>query len=173
MLELVSDLVLLCIMYLAGLTSSLSRMAELVHEDGRIPRGRWIYVFAGVTILWWYTQRWWCVFFLISRLSVIRSWRYSVEWFVVFLCLYRLKEQQQSRFNSYPASLCTTQSSCLWVTRKGPKRGWVPWCVGCCFCVQLRLHPSFKQSRLLDHLRYWSWSEHYCFKMYLLWNGSK
>jgi hypothetical protein len=35
--------------YLNGLTSSLSRLADLNNEDGNIPRGRWIYVVVGRT----------------------------------------------------------------------------------------------------------------------------
>lgn len=42
------DLLILYILYLAGLTSSLSRLADLTREDGQIPRGRWIYVFVGI-----------------------------------------------------------------------------------------------------------------------------
>ena len=47
--ELITDLLLLYILYLNGLTSSLSRLADLVNEDGNIPRGRWIYVVVGFT----------------------------------------------------------------------------------------------------------------------------
>ena len=43
------DLVLLYILYLAGLTSSLSRLADLTRDDGTVPRQRWIYVLVGLT----------------------------------------------------------------------------------------------------------------------------
>lgn len=42
------DLIFLYILYLSGITTSLSNLAGLTRENGEIPRGRWIYIISGV-----------------------------------------------------------------------------------------------------------------------------
>lgn len=42
------DLTFLYILYLSGITTSLSNLADLTRENGEIPRGRWIYIITGI-----------------------------------------------------------------------------------------------------------------------------
>lgn len=47
-LDLTSDLLFLYILFLSGLISSLSNLAQIAREDGATPRGRWVFIIAGL-----------------------------------------------------------------------------------------------------------------------------
>jgi xanthine/uracil/vitamin C permease (AzgA family) len=46
------DLIFLYVLYLSGIKTSLSNLADLTRDNGEIPRGRWIFIISGlITII--------------------------------------------------------------------------------------------------------------------------